>query len=170
MCTDNPTLNPSIIPTKIPIDTTGLSSTWNSSTKFHYSTDYSYTSTSDHDATRGTIVDRTLSTIGFVVVVVTCAIILFIRLIYTKIPQYKNIDMPHFGYVLKFVFQIVDVLSDISVAELMFINDDIEYFYMSITFIILPLVIAICCLFYFKLYEWNFPSNKNILKKYAVPQ
>ena len=38
--------------------------------------------------------------------------------------------MPHFGYVLKFVFQIIDVLSDISVAELMFINDENELWFL----------------------------------------
>ena len=57
-------------------NSTALTPTWNSSTKFYYSTESTYISTGD--GTASTIVDSTLSTTGFVVVVVTCVIILFV--------------------------------------------------------------------------------------------
>ena len=115
--------------------------------------------------------------ISFVIVVFICTMILLIRLIYTKIPRYQNTDIPYFGYVVKFIFQMLDVLSDIFVAELMYINNDFDFFYLSITFIILPLIIAIFCLFYFKFFEWNLglkSNNNNKMSqkytKYAVSQ
>ena len=108
--------------------------------------------------------------IGFIIVVIACIIILLIQLFYTKIRPYQNTDIPKFGYVVKFLFQMTDLLSDISVAELMYLNSDFEYFYCSMIFIILPLIVSILCLFYFKFYEWNLKLNKKISEKYAVSQ
>ena len=68
--------------------------------------------------------------------IIICVLILLIRIVYPRIAMYKHTDAPHFGYVLRFVFQIVDVFGDIFVCESMYINNDLNYFFASLTFLI----------------------------------
>ena len=62
--------------------------------------------------------------VAMLIAIIICLIILVVRVVYRKIPRYKNTDIPHFGYVLRFVFQIVDVFGDIFVCEWMYKNND----------------------------------------------
>ena len=173
-----PTLSPTSLPSSfltspaVNVSATGVyNTTGNLTTKAtDESTSSNDTRTKSVDGVRIGSGLNNVQQIGFLIVIVAYVIILLIRLIYRTIPRYQNTDMPYFGYVVKFIFQMMDVLSDISVAELMYINDDLEYFYLTMTFIILPLIIAIFCLFYFKFYEWNLKSNKKMSQKYAVSQ
>ena len=180
-----PSREPTNIPTAIPTQTpthepSGLPSTEPSKPLSNVPTEnpvsptttgndtYSVTKSADGVRIRSDL--NNAQQIGFLIVFVLIGIILLIRLLYLKIGRYQHTDMPNLSYAIQFVFQIIDVLSDVSVAELMYINDDFEYFYLALIFLILPLIISVSCLFYFKFYQWNLKSNKKMSENYAVPQ
>ena len=102
--------------------------------------------------------------VAMLITIIISVIILVIRIVYRRIPWYKNVDVPHFGYVLRFIFQIVDVFSDIFACEWMYANNDSNYFFCSLTFLILPFVISLLFFIYFKFIKFN----NNTLKAYPA--
>ena len=105
-----------------------------------------------------------LQQVVVITVIMICLFILLLRIMYHRISWYKNTDLPHFGYALKFVFQIVDVLSDIFVCESMYINNDLNFFFASLIFLMLPLFTALFFYIYFKFSNIfsTYPASKRI--------
>ena len=100
--------------------------------------------------------------VAMLIVIIICLIILVIRMVYRQLPRYKHTDVPHFGCVLRFVFQIVDVFEDIFVCEWMYTNNDLNYFFSSLIFLILPFVMSLIFFIYFRFIKFN----RNTLNKY----
>lgn len=84
-----------------------------------------------------------------------CVVFGLLRIIYPRMQQYKNIDSPNYANVLKYFVHSLDSISDILVCETMFKNNDLNYAYLSLIFIILPFILSITALFYVKNFMWS---------------
>ena len=97
-------------------------------------------------------------------------LVVVLRCVYPFIKKYQSIDNPRFTSLFQFVHRIFDLVTDILVCYSIYLRNDMSYFYASVLFVILPLIVAIMAISYHLIFKWNEKHNAYLSIEYPAPE